>query len=1088
MIRPFFIVISVLGIFAIAKAQNEYDKLIDVLPPSPNAASLGKFGSINPNLSTGAMSHSITLFQYESRDIKFPISLNYYSNGIKVDEIASRAGTSWNLIAGGVITRTVIGKDDLKAVRLIPPSSYPLQERETLEFFDLLNVEIENGGDADAQPDVFSYNFNGYSGRLILDENRNFVKLDHSNLKIEWIANDIIKITDGEGVEYFFGEANAKESSSTRSGTSCGKLYYQPSITAWNLSRIIHPNNDTVFLNYDRIGYYFRSGMSEVLYVPYMKPSEENGTCLCYNTKRPNLQNKKCENYIQVSSSILRSIKSSAGEELNLFYRDRSDVLGEKLIEEIRISINNNRNLIKTFKFLYNESLASKRPFLSELREIFPDLSFQSHQFFYDDINSIPLYFSFSKDHYGFFNGKSNSTLVPRPTDLFWQQKFPSANANREPDPVFGKKGTLIKIVYPTGAFDSIIYESNTFYGLITDYPPKSVISTSAYSESFPGEKSASESFKISFGQKILLSATCAFYGRPEEDDPLHNQGTVTLKNIDLERVEFTQRISEGNSILEVLDIGPGNYSLTFTATGIKVNMGGFVECMIGNAVTEHKNKIFSGTRVERIISKDLFNLPITRRFYYGELDSLSKSSFRTTIWEPQYQKMTKLYVVCQDGTPKGDPMYCHDCTVSKYEWYSMSSNTNNNIYLYPGSPVTYSAVTEGLGVDFENGGIEHKFIVRPNFPGATYFGDFIPEAPWVDNSWINGKEIFSHRFKKISGVIKSVSKAFTSFREDFCSGNAYKFAQPCAEIRHKGIFVTKNYQPYCVNVPPNPPNSLEIGAWNCQEYFYYQKWLRIDTTRVQTFDLNGERYVEEVTIYEYDNYEHTNPTKLITKSSNGKSRLVKRYYPSDLILTGPTEIARKTLVAKNMLNPVMQEETFEDGAAVMVMKKDYKINPNGIPLANSISTKVRKATTELRLQFSEYNIYGKILEQSKTNDVKEVYFWGYNSRFPVAKILNTDYNTAKGIINQDVLNNPSSDEVLRNELNKLRTQLPNARVTTYTFSTPFGISSVTNENGITVYYEYDTRGRLKLIRDKDKKIVKKFCYNLYGQIENCET
>lgn len=101
--------------------QENYAQLVDILPPSPNAAALGKFGGINPSLSTGAMSHSISLYTYESRNLKFPIILNYYSDGVKVDEIASRMGTSWSLSTGGIITRTVRGKNDLNSTRIAPP-------------------------------------------------------------------------------------------------------------------------------------------------------------------------------------------------------------------------------------------------------------------------------------------------------------------------------------------------------------------------------------------------------------------------------------------------------------------------------------------------------------------------------------------------------------------------------------------------------------------------------------------------------------------------------------------------------------------------------------------------------------------------------------------------------------------------------------------------------------------------------------------------------------------------------------------------------------------------------------------------------
>nr|WP_240966238.1 RHS repeat protein [Pseudoflavitalea sp. G-6-1-2] len=73
----------------------------------------------------------------------------------------------------------------------------------------------------------------------------------------------------------------------------------------------------------------------------------------------------------------------------------------------------------------------------------------------------------------------------------------------------------------------------------------------------------------------------------------------------------------------------------------------------------------------------------------------------------------------------------------------------------------------------------------------------------------------------------------------------------------------------------------------------------------------------------------------------------------------------------------------------------------------------------------------------------------------------------------------------MRTELNKLRENLPGAQVITYTYAQLVGITSETDPNGNTLFYEYDAMGRLSLIRDKDGNIVKKFSYNYWGQVGN---
>jgi YD repeat-containing protein len=59
---------------------------------------------------------------------------------------------------------------------------------------------------------------------------------------------------------------------------------------------------------------------------------------------------------------------------------------------------------------------------------------------------------------------------------------------------------------------------------------------------------------------------------------------------------------------------------------------------------------------------------------------------------------------------------------------------------------------------------------------------------------------------------------------------------------------------------------------------------------------------------------------------------------------------------------------------------------------------------------------------------------------------------------------------------------LPGALVTTYTYSPLFGITSETDPSGKITYYEYDGLGRLKLIRDQNNNILKKFDYKYRAQ------
>jgi hypothetical protein len=89
-------------------SQNE----TRIIPPSPNAASLGIFGEIPVSLYTGVPSISIPIYTIKSGDITVSLSLDYHASGIKVAQESSWVGLGWALNAGGVITRNVCGYDD----------------------------------------------------------------------------------------------------------------------------------------------------------------------------------------------------------------------------------------------------------------------------------------------------------------------------------------------------------------------------------------------------------------------------------------------------------------------------------------------------------------------------------------------------------------------------------------------------------------------------------------------------------------------------------------------------------------------------------------------------------------------------------------------------------------------------------------------------------------------------------------------------------------------------------------------------------------------------------------------------------------
>ncbi len=87
----------------ITLSQQQIEELTDkIIPPSPTAASLGKFGDIPVSLSTGIPNISLPVWEIREGTISVPITLAYHASGLKVEEIPGWVGLGWALNAGGI--------------------------------------------------------------------------------------------------------------------------------------------------------------------------------------------------------------------------------------------------------------------------------------------------------------------------------------------------------------------------------------------------------------------------------------------------------------------------------------------------------------------------------------------------------------------------------------------------------------------------------------------------------------------------------------------------------------------------------------------------------------------------------------------------------------------------------------------------------------------------------------------------------------------------------------------------------------------------------------------------------------------------
>lgn len=238
-------------------------------------------------------------------------------------------------------------------------------------------------------------------------------------------------------------------------------------------------------------------------------------------------------------------------------------------------------------------------------------------------------------------------------------------------------------------------------------------------------------------------------------------------------------------------------------------------------------------------------------------------------------------------------------------------------------------------------------------------------------------------------------------------------------------------------------------------------------------------------TRYEYNGAQPHFPSRIVTAKSDGTYSVVDKTYPYDYGSTEPYQ----TMTARNIITPGIEQKLSTQSGSSTTLLKATKTNYYnwGSNIIEPVTVQEGRGTSalsnlETRIQFDSYDDKGNVTAVSKANDIQKVYLWGYNKSYVVAEVIGATLSNilATPTLDMSVIENVNgtyTDAQVRTELNKIRSYLPSAQMITYTYNPLIGITSQTDINGRTTYYEYDAFGRLQLIKDKDGNVIKTFTY-----------
>ncbi|MDJ1467162.1 hypothetical protein [Xanthocytophaga flava] len=1101
------LIISVLVSFFSQVYQVAFSQAPQVIPPSPNAMSLGKYGDVPVGLYTGIPNINIPIYEVKSGKLTLPISLNYHAGGIKTEEVSSWIGISWSLNAGGAISRTVRGKADEGV------DGYMNQLENIKRFQDNLMSSEQKiqfmkdmaDGKIDTEPDIFNYNFGSLSGKFFYGQDGKWHTMSVQPISISFTSGPLspINIIDQQGNEYrFSGYVETTTSTSVCNESVSGTTGAEVG-TCWYLSEVISASGkDYIKLDYEATAYNFYT-MNSVTDYHFV---DGTGNCQTYDSK--------CNSYSQYRGWRLKSISFDAGRvDFTPYEAYREDIPidknsngvvygGDKALEYIQIYTKEN-TCIKKYK-LYNSyylySLATqqdsylyKRLRLDSLVEFSCDKSLRkSHTFEYSSGNSLPGRFTFNQDHWGYFNNANNNTLVPKSEYL--SQQLPGAD--REPNAVATQAGILKKITYPTKGYTTFEYENH-----YVDDPRvigKLIDRGAVVTESLDGNtgmiRHYESTFEIIYDKGVNVNTF--LYTPCVVDESLSCAIIKAIHQGTLQEYSITAQTP-------TLFLPKGVYKLTadlyYTDENPEIEHIAALSWREPEPESVH-NKMVGGLRIKKTVDYDGIDhsKDIIKEYYYVVNENAAVSS-GVLVSLPIYEYN---YTVTNTGAVT-------DSNVKNCLYRVRTSSTNLPLGTTQGSHVGYQEVLVKYGVNGINGKSIYKYTSAKEYPDETSNTFPFPAACSMD--WLRGMLVEEQHYEyKPQNVIKY----------NLLQRKEYKYAP--IHVQNNG---TQAYSTIGIKASYS---SMLNGIGGTLQFAYYNTkthWVYPSSTFAYDYidgDLNKFLVTKQTFAYNSNNLQleeqrsEINNELIITKNTYLQDYTLNTSQPNALggssrIFHLHTPVEQYTIKQKldgsNARVTAGSVFVYDEYTELRQLKRLDITTP--ILLSSFLPASMNSQNVlQINSNYSPkdnfaYDNHGNIVVYEKQDAPKQVFLWGYNQTLPIIKADNLDVATlnnavgevltalgySNGLADLDTFLNSLKgfDTTIKKDRWKSFNQQLQQKLTftngvalfsAYTYDPLVGMTSATDANGITTYYEYDALQRLKAVKDKDSNLLKSHQYH----------
>ena len=420
-----------------------------ITPPSPEAAAMMRSINIPVSHYTGTASINIPLYTISAGGVQVPVTLGYQASGIKVKDMETWVGLGWRLSTGGRISRMVRGaqadEEGYSRVSGTPDG----EQANNLSSWNTDKIDERNDAEFDSEPDLFFFEIPGKSGQFVADYNGNVHLIPYQGIQVRWNRtpySSTFTVTDESGNRYYFNEVET-----TASENLDDREDVKDWITSWNLSRIVTNQNDT-------IRYYYTSNAPIVdvttSHTIINSANWELGTGWSIETVEEKTNSRRVTNYPR----YLQRIEWNGGK-LEFITEENTDNKPPRLTE---VKLYAGDRYLKSTVLSYG-TFDNGSTKLSSIDEKNGETTEHVCHFEYNTAYHLPSRYSLDYDHWGYFNGTGSSQGGYIPT--YEIHGHVVEGADRSPKFPQTAADMLTDIVYKGGGRKKFEYEANVAAG-----------------------------------------------------------------------------------------------------------------------------------------------------------------------------------------------------------------------------------------------------------------------------------------------------------------------------------------------------------------------------------------------------------------------------------------------------------------------------------------------------------------------------------------------------------------------------------------------------------------------------------------------